>query len=737
MRQLPTYYYLTHFHEFLSFVEGPCADLLHSQHTEFLRAFHNASKDEQCALVRCINRKHTAVKISSLRFAELPNIKSLIEQLIQRGWLAHPQAQDMDDWLACLTKDELFEVYQCCADANAPTVNKSAAKSVLFDACSSISAQSLLKCEARLDYVIRLTDPIIDYFLFLYFGNTKSRLNQFSLRDLGIMNTREERAQMQSRFDCKEAALSSFLLSKYLSKVRRHPLGNEDSIRELLLNIPEVQGIQAQDKYNNIVFELAKALLEFDTQHALDLLLKTDSPLAQEKWCREAYKAGHTSAVKSQLEAIIDNPLSDGLLHFAEDFLARKFKQKRTSVLTDMLREGNQHLYLDEIYKGSVERGVVAHYQQQNTHQQKMHQQNEQQQNEHPQKKQAFRTENVLWRSLFGLVFWQELFEIPGLGLATQFDFMPTCLKQNTFFESAEQAINDKLAQFNSADALMQLLSKQAARYYGKGQGIFHWRSNLLELLGVFVKTAPMSGIKTQLLRMAKDWQSCHDGFPDIMVLEQGKLHFEEIKSEGDVLRRNQLACIKSLRDSGFDVRITTVDFIIDPNQTYVVVDIETTGGRAAQHKITEIGMVKMRCGEIIDRWQSLINPQRRIPANITALTGIDDTMVQDAPIFAELAEQIDAFTEGCIFVAHNVNFDYGFIKEEFSRIERFWRRPKLCTVQQMRRYYKGLPSYSLANLTRHFDIGMQRHHRAMSDAVAASELLKLINEKRFTTSAE
>jgi DNA polymerase-3 subunit epsilon len=231
---------------------------------------------------------------------------------------------------------------------------------------------------------------------------------------------------------------------------------------------------------------------------------------------------------------------------------------------------------------------------------------------------------------------------------------------------------------------------------------------------------------------MAQDWQACHDGFPDIMVIEDGRLRFEEIKAEGDTLRRNQLLCIQKLREFGFDVRITTVDFIIDPDQAYVVVDIETTGGRASSHKITEIGMVKLVRGEIVDSWQSLLNPQRRIPANIIALTGIDNDLVRGAPLFADIADEVEAFTQDCIFVAHNVNFDYGFIKEEFARIDRFWRRPKLCTVAQMRRHYKGLPSYSLANLTKHFEIDMQRHHRAMSDALAASELLNLINEKRF-----
>jgi DNA polymerase-3 subunit epsilon len=104
--------------------------------------------------------------------------------------------------------------------------------------------------------------------------------------------------------------------------------------------------------------------------------------------------------------------------------------------------------------------------------------------------------------------------------------------------------------------------------------------------------------------------------------------------------------------------------------------------------------------------------------------------MVANAPIFAEVAEHVASFTEDAVFVAHNVNFDYGFIKQEFARLEQTFRRPKMCTVREMRRTYPGLPSYSLANLTRHFHIDMEQHHRALSDAKAAAELLKLAFEK-------
>ena len=133
---------------------------------------------------------------------------------------------------------------------------------------------------------------------------------------------------------------------------------------------------------------------------------------------------------------------------------------------------------------------------------------------------------------------------------------------------------------------------------------------------------------------------------------------------------------------------------------------------------------------KIVDQWQSLINPQRHIPVSITRLTGIDDQMVASAPTFSEVAENIEQFTQDAIFVAHNVNFDYGFFKQEFERLGQFYRRPKLCTLQQMRRSHPGLPSYSLANLTTHFQIKMQQHHRAMSDALAAAKLLELILAK-------
>jgi DNA polymerase-3 subunit epsilon len=161
--------------------------------------------------------------------------------------------------------------------------------------------------------------------------------------------------------------------------------------------------------------------------------------------------------------------------------------------------------------------------------------------------------------------------------------------------------------------------------------------------------------------------------------------------------------------------------------QKFAIIDIETTGGSSKQDKITEIAIVLHDGFEIIDTWQHLINPERSIPYYITQITGINDEMVRRAPKFYEIAKELVTRTEDATFVAHNVRFDYGFFVQEFAQLGFTYSRPQLCTVQMSRRAFPGLKSYSLGNLTRHFNIALPNHHRAMDDAMATAELFQKI----------
>lgn len=151
----------------------------------------------------------------------------------------------------------------------------------------------------------------------------------------------------------------------------------------------------------------------------------------------------------------------------------------------------------------------------------------------------------------------------------------------------------------------------------------------------------------------------------------------------------------------------------------FAIIDVETTGGGIAGNRITEISIALLKDGEVVDKFTSLVNPERPIPQHITALTGIDDEMVAQAPRFFELAEKIEAFTQNAIFVAHNVSFDYNVIRGEFQRLGRQYTRKKLCTIRLSRKLIPGLLSYSLGRLCNTINIPHLNRHRAEGDVDA------------------
>lgn len=162
----------------------------------------------------------------------------------------------------------------------------------------------------------------------------------------------------------------------------------------------------------------------------------------------------------------------------------------------------------------------------------------------------------------------------------------------------------------------------------------------------------------------------------------------------------------------------------------YAIIDIETTGGSPKNSKITEIAIYKHDGEKVIDEFESLVNPEIPIPPFIVQLTGINDRMVADAPRFYEIAKKIVEFTEDCVFVAHNVAFDYGVIRSEFRTLGFDYRRPHLCTVRASRYVIPGHDSYSLGKLTRALGIDLIGRHRAGGDALATANLFTLLMEK-------
>lgn len=699
-KTLPTFYYLDHFKEFLSYFDGENSTLLTVEASTFIQQFHNLKHNTQAVIGRLVNRKYSVIPLKTLHYEEIDNINDVLKELEDNEWIGRADKASNKQLVDALPKAELLFILK---ELNIQAPAKSIKKPDLNQYFCQHVNDTLKPQLAHLPIVIRLFDDIVKYLLFIYFGHLKGKLNQFSMRDLGVMRTRADAVTGEAKFESLQDATAAFQYACWRESIAASSLSEPPKLSQL----PTVSSAEGQRIKQKFLYESGHYFLSTHRQWALEAWHLSEHDTATERWIREQYKDNNLNVVQTALQALIDGGSSETLLVFAEDFYARKFKQKRTSVLTDLLRHSTRCLNIDSRYNTMVEKGVVAYYSRSGV--------------------TAIRTENQLWRSLFGLLFWPILYEQGKANLSNEFERVPHSLKTNQFYNEHSDMIEDTLCSIHSTQSLYELLVKHCAKYFGKANAIFMWRSDLLEHLNVFINNSPLPNILLHLKAMALDYVNLKDGYPDIMVVENGHLRFEEIKAPGDSLRRNQLVTLQKLKQHGFDVHITQVNWVRDPNQIYAVVDIETTGGKAEYHRITEIGIVKMQGTKIIERWQSLVNPQRRIPKFITQLTGISNETVADAPLFSDIADEVDAFTHNAIFVAHNVNFDLGFIKQEFARLNKYYKRPKLCTVQQCRKVFPKLSSYSLANLCDHFDIDMTRHHRALSDADAAAELLRLV----------
>jgi len=710
---LPPTYYHDHFIEMLAFIGQVYGAALGEAEHAFITAFGELSLQAQCLYIRMSNRKKAVFRLSDLSYGEIPEPEYALDELREAGFARGVGEADYRALLDDFGKPELVKLARQHAAEGfratwaKPDIVAWIAARVAYDVFAGLADPTHLFLPGHRETVA--------FLLYLYFGRLPDReggsgMISFTLRDMGLMSVKARETYAARFADLAEARAGFF----YSGLRRELGMGCDvEAVAAAIDTFPEAPGEFAGRLRDKVMHFIGQ---HFDKrgniERAIEFYDRADLFEARERVVRLLHTAGDLSAVTARLDRMLDAPAHDEEHIFASDFYQRKFGAKRTGIFTELLR-GAETITVDDVYRGHPEYAAVRHFEARGS--------------------LAFHTENGLWPALFGLLFWDELFESGAL--ASGFDLVPHCLRDRTFHLKFADAVEAGLEAIARGEA-GRSIERTVRRRSGELNGLFQWFDGINALIQAFLRAAPPTAVREVLRHISQDVYSLRDGFPDLLVMGEDGVRFVEIKAEGDVVRRNQLARMTLLKAAGFPAEICRVRYAVDPDQTYVVVDVETTGGRPPNDRITEIGAVKVRGGKVIDEWSSLINPQKHIPAFITGLTGITNAMVADAPVFAEVAETFEAFMAGAVFVAHNVNFDHGFISSEFRRLEKPFRYPKLCTVASMRRHYPGHDSYGLAALTKAYDIRLDNHHRALADARAAAELLILVNEKRLLQAA-
>lgn len=163
--------------------------------------------------------------------------------------------------------------------------------------------------------------------------------------------------------------------------------------------------------------------------------------------------------------------------------------------------------------------------------------------------------------------------------------------------------------------------------------------------------------------------------------------------------------------------------------KNFTIVDLETTGGSPFFNRVIEVGLLRVEKGEVVERYQTLVNPEMQLPEFITKITGLEDKDLVDAPLFSEIAEDLLTKFEDAIFVAHNSQFDYGFLKEEYRRLGYSFNLPQLCTVRLSRALFPEHKRHNLSALIERYEFECENRHRAFDDAKVLWDFLTLMNE--------
>lgn len=151
--------------------------------------------------------------------------------------------------------------------------------------------------------------------------------------------------------------------------------------------------------------------------------------------------------------------------------------------------------------------------------------------------------------------------------------------------------------------------------------------------------------------------------------------------------------------------------------KNYAIVDVETTGGGPKNNRVIEIGILRIEKGELVRKYETLLNPGMDIPEYITKLTGITNRSVKKAPTFEQVKDEVLELFEDAIFVAHNCSFDYAFLKQEFKRVDYGFTCPRLCTVSLSRTLFPEHRHHNLSAIVERCNFTCKNRHRAYDDA--------------------
>lgn len=542
--ELPPKYYLEYFQYLLTFVQKKYQHILNENEQQFLSAFDALTEDEKCLFIRFANRTGSFFRTEKLKYAEIEDIPEVLNSLINKGFVEPlsskhlPQAYEVLD---IFNKSELIFLAKML---NLETRGKASLKKEevldwLLEVGNWEEIHFLLNekdfstIHAVQHSVVKVCfEEEVQLLKFLFFGTRHGDMSEFVTRDLGFQSYEkydedkmvayfQTRQEVEDKLKVSLARDDLYLMQEakieYLEIFNWFMDWTETHRKELTeIAIPTFERFTLKV---GAYLEKLKALDE-----ALIVFRLTEQSPSRERQVRILDKLKNKEEAKALCELILAEPQNADEHFFAEDYLNRLEaalqKKKSKKAITQHLH-GSESITIDLIWKRQVEMGVIYYYEQHG--------------------KKATFTENHLWRSLFGLLFWDIIFDTDTLAIHHPLQRSPSDLFKPTFFEKRKERMEERLLMLEDIDATTIYIHNIFFEKYGITNPLVDWYGGLFPLILTLLEKLSPEQISLIMLEMARNLRENVRGFPDLMMWSDGEYCFVEVKSPTDSLSNQQL----------------------------------------------------------------------------------------------------------------------------------------------------------------------------------------------------
>lgn len=533
---LPPKYYLDYFNYVIEFIRAGSGHCLGDNDEDFIREFYALSEDARCLLIRMANRKGEYFRLEKLNYDEIKCTPAATEELVEAGFVSLDPPND-PLLFQLYTKAELDKLFP------ERELKRKYKEDILNELAEEATQEEYTHLKSTHTIIHLLCQDQIEFIKLLFFGHYQGMMTEFVIRDIGNVKLESlEGHEFTPWFDSREEALAVFELSKWnkLLKQAMKILLPEEVLElispinwSLYLNFPKTR--KAGDK---LMLRLGEYFEKSGYQEeALSYYSLARKHPARERRIRILEKLNQVSDAKELAEVAYEHPYNASEKIFAKDFLAKQSLRNYRSTTARI--KTCPEITVEKAPGIRVEKLALEHFEEAGY--------------------VGIHCENYLWRALFGLLFWDELFDANHATFHHPLQRMPSDLHDESFFTSRQSHLLTRLDTFQTGKQLYTHLQQVYEAKTGINNPLVSWHESLLPALLSCTTHLPLKAVKNVALEMARNVKDNSTGFPDLFIWNETEYHFYEIKSPNDHLSAQQLFWLDFFEENEIKAEILRV----------------------------------------------------------------------------------------------------------------------------------------------------------------------------------